>query len=647
MELRCPPSDHGITTEPEPDWSFDSLLSEIDSIEENLKATSSIPLSFSKPQSIRFPGRKDVRGKTKAFVMRVGDYTMEDSESEGEEDHNRSLELEEVRRFNCIDLYLSDSDDSDYELALDDVQPHLTHEMRLAESALRELGHEHKLRVQDEIRNQFSALEAELTRESEKIVSAFARVEKYIEARREMDRRLDTQYQRKIAEALDNHLTAVQRDHEQKSQIEERKIRSDAAHEEAKRKEKALQEERLRQERARAELEAKHRAEEAKSAALESERRAARLAAEREAAEASRKMSTVVSQEEGARQQQNSNSSNLNLQSQGSASHGKKKSETTGDVVRAATSALNLEQGRLEKLKELEEANQKLRSTSNVDFSVHERHIARLIRQITGIKENVMEKSSGLVNLLKNSPCPQSIAVATFAKKVVSHCESPDNAAFACAHVIVLVTSQVPYAMDFLLAEFDKACIYTVPKHIVYSKSVFESKEAYYKNIGYREDNGKIESVTDYLKRLESYMKLYGALVQTEVNGVQNIHGPKEGWAWLARFLNSVPANMYTAVSLNAFLQVAGFALYRKYKSQFSKLLHIISDDFVKALRERQDPELNPIIVEIESYIKDQMFLQEPEGRRLQDQLLSGEMVPREGEERGRNFHYRNMDFWR
>lgn len=57
------------------------------------------------------------------------------------------------------------------------------------------------------------------------------------------------------AEALDNHLTAVQRDHELKSQIEERKIRSDAAYEEAKRKERALQEEKLRQEKVKAEAE--------------------------------------------------------------------------------------------------------------------------------------------------------------------------------------------------------------------------------------------------------------------------------------------------------------------------------------------------------------------------------------------------------
>lgn len=43
---------------------------------------------------------------------------------------------------------------------------------------------------------------------------------------------------------------------------------------------------------------------------------------------------------------------------------------------------------------------------------------------------------------------------------------------------------------------------------------MFESKDAYYKTIGFRENEGKIENVDDYLKRIESYMKLYGALVQ-------------------------------------------------------------------------------------------------------------------------------------
>lgn len=632
LALRCPQKVHDIVVDPEPNWSFESLSSELHSLEKKLHDSCSVPVPFTKVQSREFWNRKGVKRSPMAFVMSLSNEETELSESEREEDHDLSMVT--AKRFNCDDLYMSDSDSSDYELAFD-AQSYLMDEVGLVESALFERSHEHHLQVQEDIRNQLSAIETELMTEQEKSASAFARIEKYREARKELERKLDTHYQRKIAEALDNHLTAIQRDHELKSQIEERRIRSDAAHEEAKRKERAFHEERSRQERARAEAEAKLRFEEAKMAAVEAERRAAKEAAEKEATEASKRIDAVASQQEAAKPQLNADSSNMNLQPQGSGSNRTKKSQTTGDVVRAAQTALTLEQGRLLKLKELEEANRTLIMTSNMDFSNHERHISRLIRQIRGIKENVRVKASELVKILKNPSCPQSISVAAFAKKVVSHCESPDNAVFACGHVIVLVTSQVPQAMDLLLAEFHRACIYTVPKHIVYSKSAFESKEAYYKDIGHREDGGKLESVKDYLKRLESYMKLYGALVQTEVQGVPNIHGPKEGWAWLARFLNVLPANMYTAVALNAFLQTAGFVLFRKYKSQFTKMLHIILNDFLNALREREDSELNPIILEIQSYIEDNKFLQEPEGRSLQGQLLSSVMVPESEPSRG------------
>lgn len=45
-------------------------------------------------------------------------------------------------------------------------------------------------------------------------------------------------------------------------------------------------------------------------------------------------------------------------------------------------------------------------------------------------------------------------------------------------------------------------------------QSIFQSKEAYFRSIGYREEDGKLESTEDYLKRLESYMTVYGAMVQ-------------------------------------------------------------------------------------------------------------------------------------
>ncbi|XVE92291.1 hypothetical protein REPUB_Repub01dG0084500 [Reevesia pubescens] len=629
LEIRCPRTVNGICLEPDPDWSFDALLSELDSLEKKLNVSSSIPFPFSKTKSRReFYGEKGIKRSSNAFVMRVSDEEFEDSGGETEEIDDRALV--KAARFHCDEFYLSGSDDDSDDDPCLEVQTCLMNEVGLVESALFELTNEHQLGVKEEVRNRISALETDLINESEKSSSAHAKVEKYREARQEVERKFDVQYQRRIAEGLDNHLTAVQRDHELKSQIEERRIRSDAAHEDAKRREKALQEERLRQEKAKAkakaeaEMQAKLKAEEANRVALEVERRAA----EKEAAKASKASTSEVSQTEALGGPEATSSGILNAQPMGSEIDKTMKSPAAGNMFRAAESALNLERGRLQKLKELEERNQSLRSTSNQDFSSTERHIARLIRQIRGTKENVSTKASELIKIFNNPHCPVTISIASFAKKVVSQCESPDNAAFACGYVIVFVTSEFPQAMDLLVAELQRACIYTVPKHVAYSKSAFGSNEAYRKAIGYREDDGKIESTKDYLKRLESYMKLYGALVQTEVANCQNFHGLKEGWAWLARFLNALPANIYTAVALNAFLQMAGFALFRKYKSQFMKMLNIISENFLNALRAQEDPELKPIIVAIQVYLEDKRFLQEPEGRALQSSLLSSVMVP-------------------
>ncbi|XP_039043925.1 protein GLE1-like isoform X1 [Hibiscus syriacus] len=630
LQIRCPQSFNGVGLEPDPDWSFSTLLSELDALEKKLNISSStVPLPLTKVKSREFYGEKGTKRSSNAFVMRVSDEEFEDSESDDEEVYDHDRGLVKASRFQCDEVYLSSSEDeTDDQQPCLDVRPYLMNEVGLMESALYELTNAHQLGVKEEIRNAISALETDLTNESEKSSSAHTKVEKYRDARREVERKFDIQYQRRIAEGLDNHLTDVQRDHEFKSQIEERRIRSDAAHEEAKRREKALQEERLRQEKAKAEAEvqAKLKAEEANRIALEAERIAAKEAAEKEAAKASKATTSEVPQMEALGGRNATSSGALIAQPKGSENDKTNKSQSAGNMLRAAESALNLERERMQKLKELKEINQSLRSSLNQDFGSTERHIGRLIRQIRGTKDNVSTKASELVKIFNNPGCPQTISIASFAKKVVSHCESPDNSPFACGYVIVLVTSQFPQAADAVVAELQRACIYTVPKHISYSKSAFESKEAYWKALGFREDDGKIESKKDYLKRLESYMKLYGALVQTE--GRQNVHGLKEGWAWLARFLNALPANIYTAVALNAFLQVTGFALYRKYKSQFVKLLNIVLENFLSALRSQEDPELRPIMAEIQSYLEDKKFLEEPEGRTLQGSLLSSVMVP-------------------
>ncbi|KAG8366005.1 hypothetical protein BUALT_Bualt17G0031100 [Buddleja alternifolia] len=709
LELRSPQNVNGIAADPQPDWSFDNLLSELDAIDEKLNVTLDFPVPFSKNQPRELRSSKDNYRGTRSFVMHVSDdetnYTDSNSENEA-----HSLVL--GRRFACDELYMSHvpygleyaqeenngrvpnflyynkyneakkftlyqekrekvlkgvensllyvdsvliyvcgslheigisplrsdkqlttvllglhlvvqcfsfligSDDSENDLPLG-MQCHLMDKVGLAEGALHELTHEFQLNVSEEVRTKISALEAELVNENEKFASLITKAEKHKESQQERERKFDLQYQRTIAEALDNHLTAVQRDHEHISQLEERRIRDDAAREEAKRKEKALQEEKMRQERIKAEEEARlktERAERAKAAAVEAEKKAAEEAASKRAAE------TLKDAAHNA-VQKSKETPDVKKEVQSSARN----------VIRASENALELEKRRKQIYEELSAENKALKASANQDYHRHGQNIGRLIKTISATVENVSTRSEELLKLINGPGCPQSISIQLFSEKIVSNCtnQRSSNAIFATTRLIVLVTSKIPPAMEILVAELNRVCIYTVPKHISYSEDAFRTKDAYFKAIGYEEENGKIESIDTYVERLSCYMKLYGALVQTEVGGFQNLHGLREGWAWLARFLNALPANLYTAVALHSFLEMAGFALYRRYRNQFEKLLRIIVRDFVSALKEggseSWSTKMNKVKMSILNYIESNQYKKEPEGWQLRGHLESND----------------------
>lgn len=633
LEVRCPKSVGGVVIDPQPDWGFDTLLSELSSIEDKLNA--SAPFPFTKTKSRDVSSAKSV--ERRAFVMRIDE--IEDVEEDYEEEAHDQL-MVAGRRFACDDFYISDSDDSEVDLPCGAPYP-LMDKVGLIEGELLELTHEHQLSVTEVVRNQVLALETDLMDENKKFIYALDRVKKYTEARQEIERKQDMQYQREIAEALDNHLTAIQRDHEHKSQIEERRIRDDAAIEEAKRREKALQEEKLRQEKARLEAERK-RAEEAKAAAVEADRKAAKEAAEKVAKEDSARAAAaaVVASAVAIGRQTDASSVVVNDGSRKFRPDGVKEVLQAGNILKCAESAIKLEERRQQIYKEVAIKNEELRLGSNTDPLNHGAKIRRLVKTITGLKDNVRTKADQLVEIFFDSSCPQSISVAIFAEKIVDQCLTPNKATFAYALAAVLVSSRVPLAMDLLLAQLNRACIYTVPKHITYSKTLFGTKEAYRQAIGYKEEDGVLESEEKYVKRVDSCMRLYGALVQTEDGGVQNKHGLTEGWAWLARFLNALPANLYTGVALLAFLEMAGFALYRRYKAQFKKLLNIIYRDFLSALKQRGgDAKLTIVITSIQSYIESNKFLEEPEGRSLQSSSLSRECAPDEYAQAPSSYH--------
>ncbi|RAL38792.1 hypothetical protein DM860_013473 [Cuscuta australis] len=605
LKPRVPAKVDGVALDPQPDWSFDALLLELNSIERRVAASPKFP-AYTKTHSRHLSASKNHVGR--GFVMQVED-TVSDSEDEVSEQS-----VTAGRHFTHGEIYVSDTDFFEDEAALE-VEQHLMDKVGWVEGTLSELIHDHHRSVMEEVRNKVLELETDQMVEQHIFSSKLQLIEKYAGTLQEMDRRLGMQYQRKIAEALDDHLIAVQRDHEHRSQIEERRIRDDAAHEEAKRREKALKEEQAALEKNRAEAVMKADAERMEKLKV------AELVAQRKTAEVAQKNDSEISTDIANDAYKDANKDSRKAVEFQPDVHNPLQS--TGDIIKGAKNALNLEEKRWMAYKELTAKNEALGLGTTKEYETHLKAMRRNIKTISCLEENVRVRADELIRLISYSRWPQSISIAMFAEQIIFSfvtCYGGSNGLhYAYGRAIVLVTSQVPVAMDIIISELNKVCIYTVPKYIEYSTSVFKTKEAYCRAIGFQED-GKFESDNSYLSRLHAYMKLYGAIVQTEVEGFQNLHGHQEGWAWLARFLNTIPANLYTAAALIAFLEAAGFVLYRKYKRHFEKLLYIIARDFMKALDGKQS---SGVISELRTYIESKKYLSEPKGWRLSDHCQS------------------------
>ncbi|MCO5578266.1 hypothetical protein L7F22_032105 [Adiantum nelumboides] len=187
-------------------------------------------------------------------------------------------------------------------------------------------------------------------------------------------------------------------------------------------------------------------------------------------------------------------------------------------------------------------------------------------------------------------------------------------------------SSEIPEVMDVVLATLNQVCIFTVPKYYVFKTSQFENDKAYFKICGYKEDKGKLESTDEYVARMTAYVTLYAAITQAETDGIANPHGLKEGWAWCARLLNSLPADRLTASALEAYLKVAGFRLCQVYKKSFMRLVHVITTRFIVSLKQQDDPDSRAVVSRLETYIVTKQFLREPDGRSMPRTDLSSSL---------------------
>ncbi|KAK4753613.1 hypothetical protein SAY87_001717 [Trapa incisa] len=130
LELRCPRSLEGISVDPDPDWSFDDLLSELSALEEKLSSSLSLLAApFSERRSRRHASNTTNSGRSPiVFRLCISEDEM------GEEEDAVDERPVSQNQFEFNELYLSE--DKDDELSLEAAHPYLMDKVGLVESSL-------------------------------------------------------------------------------------------------------------------------------------------------------------------------------------------------------------------------------------------------------------------------------------------------------------------------------------------------------------------------------------------------------------------------------------------------------------------------------------------------------------------------------
>lgn len=253
-----------------------------------------------------------------------------------------------------------------------------------------------------------------------------------------------------------------------------------------------------------------------------------------------------------------------------------------------------------------------------------EKDITKFVQQISATQMQVDAKSRDLVGVLQRcgEGAARCFACCVLARKLLLQCEAQvvkqQRFAFPLAAVALRVAVALPQFMDLLLALLHKACPLSVPAYPLHRKG--SPTDEYLRSLGYRdvdaaEGGQRLELPDEFVDRMQGYVLFYAALVQSEYPG--HPHGLPHAWAYVARLLNHLPANRFTATALIAFLKVAGYAMCRQYGRQFAKLAAYIAKYFVGALQRAGAADATAATTRLQLYLTSQAYHKEPEGRAL------------------------------
>ena len=103
----------------------------------------------------------------------------------------------------------------------------------------------------------------------------------------------------------------------------------------------------------------------------------------------------------------------------------------------------------------------------------------------------------------------------------------------------------------------------------------------YYRSIGYKVTDGRVEEDEYFYKRMTGVLHLYFTIL---------IHpdykdGLRDAWAWLSDVLNMKPRPNITAHMLAIFFKCCGFQLQKIYQLQFKKIVNLFINQYLPHLK--------------------------------------------------------------
>ncbi|KAG2495219.1 hypothetical protein HYH03_006825 [Edaphochlamys debaryana] len=411
------------------------------------------------------------------------------------------------------------------------------------------------------------------------------------------------QQQQRRAEVLE----AVQRTHRTEASLQEQQIkRLVEQREEERRKEEERQRREAEERRAQAEREAAERARQQREA-----EEAERAHKAKEETEAQRKQAEAQAEAQKAEADKKSKEAAKASKDVHPCLRVSPAAATQAAELAASLAAL---QASVQPLLD-DEACKKQRRDIEKKLTVH-------VQQVSGTQAQVQTKCTDLYRMMSVLQGPwRSYAVLTLCNKVLKQQElvqTNNKAAFPLALVVVRVSQVIPELLPTMVALMHKSCPLSVPRGYVHDTARI-SNNAYYRGMGFEEledpsaPTGKaFESPDAFARRLEGLMLLYGALMQVDD---PNPHGVAHAWSWLARCLNQLPPDRFTAKAVVAVLRVAGYSLFLRYRGQFVKLLACMQREFVPQLRKAEGDDIGALATLLDSYVIDGLFRKAPEGR--------------------------------